>query len=228
MISLHSASKYFGDKHAVEGVSFEVKQGEVVGFLGLNGAGKTTTMRLITGFLQVSDGSVTVDGHDPVVEHISVSRKIGYLPENNPLYTDMQVGEYLGFVREVKGHGDVRKVCEDVGLSDRLDARIEQLSRGYRQRVGLAAAMLGSPDILILDEPTSGLDPVEQEKIRDLIKSLATSKIILFSTHILSEVEDVATRLIIIHRGHIVFDGARPRGKGAVEELFKKYVTTVS
>ncbi len=224
MITLHDARKYFGNTHAVDGVSCEVVKGEVVGFLGLNGAGKTTTMRMVTGVIQPTSGTVTVDGHDPVSDHIIVSRKVGYLPENNPLYADMKVGEYLNFIRDIKGHGDVERISEDVGLQDKLTTKIEALSRGYRQRVGLAAALLGDPQILILDEPTSGLDPVEQEKIRELIKTLAQSKIIIFSTHILSEVEDVATRLIIIHRGRIVYDGEKPHGKGSVEKLFKQHV----
>lgn len=224
MIALHNVTKQFGEKSAVDDISLEVKTGEVVGFLGLNGAGKTTTMRMITGFLSVTKGVVTVDGHDPVAEHVTVSQKIGYLPENNPLYVDMKVSEYLHFIRDVKKHGDIRSIVADVGLTDMMEKKIEQLSRGYKQRVGLAAALLGSPQILILDEPTSGLDPVEQDKIRSLIKKLAETKIIVFSTHILSEVEDVATRLIIIHLGKVVYDGEKPRGKGAVEKLFKEKV----
>lgn len=227
MIILYEVTKNFGQKTAVDSISFEIKQGEVVGFLGLNGAGKTTTMRMITGFLATTKGTVKVDGHDPIDKHVVVSQKIGYLPENNPLYTDMKVSEYLRFVREIKKHGDIDSIVADVGLTDMMDKKIEQLSRGYKQRVGLAAALLGNPQILILDEPTSGLDPVEQEKIRALIKKLAKTKIIIFSTHILSEVEDVATRLIIIHRGKVVYDGAKPVGKGAVEALFKEKVVSI-
>lgn len=224
MITLHEASKYFGEKRAVQDVSFTIKTGEVVGFLGLNGAGKTTTMRLITGYYAPSAGMVTVDAHNPVAEHISVSKKIGYLPENNPLYTDMKVREYLEFVREVKEHGSITEIIEDVGLVDVMDKKIEQLSRGYKQRVGLAVALLGNPSILVLDEPTSGLDPVEQEKIRILIKKLAQSKIVIFSTHILSEVADVATRLIIINGGKIAYDGDKPASLSAIEKLFKEKV----
>lgn len=228
MIVLQNVTKQFGDKTAVDDISFEIKPGEVVGFLGLNGAGKTTTMRMITGFLATSKGTVKVDGHDPMNDHVGVSQKIGYLPENNPLYTDMKVSEYLQFIREVKKHGDIDSIVSDVGLVDMMDKKIDQLSRGYKQRVGLAAALLGNPQILILDEPTSGLDPVEQEKIRSLIKKLAETKIIVFSTHILSEVEDVATRLIIIHMGKVVYDGEKPKGKGAVEKLFKEKVMNSS
>lgn len=227
MIVLQGVTKQFGEKKAVDDVSFEIKPGEVVGFLGLNGAGKTTTMRMITGFLAASSGVVKVDGHDPTRDHVTVSQKVGYLPENNPLYTDMKVSEYLQFIRNVKKHGDIDSIVSDVGLTDMMEKKIDQLSRGYKQRVGLAAALLGSPQILILDEPTSGLDPVEQEKIRSLIKKLAETKIIVFSTHILSEVEDVATRLIIIHFGKVVYDGEKPKGKGAVEKLFKEKVVVI-
>ncbi len=224
MITLHEVSKIFGDKKAVNNISFTIKTGEVVGFLGLNGAGKTTTMRLVTGYYAPTKGLVTVDSHNPVVEHVTVSRKIGYLPENNPLYTDMLVREYLEFIREVKGHGSISEIVEDVGLVEMLDKKIEQLSRGYKQRVGLAAALLGNPSILVLDEPTSGLDPVEQEKIKKLIKKLAETKIIIFSTHILSEVADVATRLIIIHGGSIVYDGAKPESLPEIDKLFRDKV----
>ncbi|MFO0703629.1 MAG: ABC transporter ATP-binding protein [Patescibacteria group bacterium] len=226
MITLHEASKYFGEKRAVQSVSFTVKTGEVVGFLGLNGAGKTTTMRLITGYYSPTSGTVTVDTHNPITEHVSVSKKIGYLPENNPLYGDMKVREYLEFIREVKKHGSIQEIIEEVGLVDVMDKKIEQLSRGYKQRVGLAAALLGNPSILILDEPTSGLDPVEQEKIRHLIKKLAESKIIIFSTHILSEVADVATRLIIINGGKLVYDGEKPASLSEIEKLFKEKVAS--
>lgn len=224
MITLHEVSKHFGVKRAVHDVSFTIKTGEVVGFLGLNGAGKTTTMRLITGYYSPTHGAVSIDGHHPVNEHEAVARKVGYLPENNPLYADMTVEEYLQFVQRVKGCRSVVDIAHEVGLSDMMSKKIEKLSRGYKQRVGLAAALLGDPKILILDEPTSGLDPVEQEKIRNLIKKLAESKIIVFSTHMLSEVADVATRLIIIKDGSIVYDGEKPSGIREIELLFKEKV----
>jgi len=227
MITLQNVSKQFGSKIAVNKISFEIKTGEVVGFLGLNGAGKTTTMRMITGFLTPTNGVIQVDGHDPINEHIAVATKIGYLPENNPQYTDMKVSEYLHFIRDVKKHGSIKEIVYDVGLVDMMDKKIEQLSRGYKQRVGLAAALLGNPKILILDEPTSGLDPIEQEKIRNLIKKLAETKIIVFSTHILSEVEDVATRLIIIDKGQVVYDGDKPKEKGSIERIFKEKINFV-
>lgn len=224
MITVSSVTKTFGEKKAVVDLSFEIKTGEVVGFLGVNGAGKTTTMRMITGILRPTSGTVAVDGHVPVDEHVTVAHKIGYLPENNPLYPDMKVSEYLQFIRDVKGRGGYREIAEKVSITEVLDRKIETLSRGYRQRVGLAAALIGDPTILILDEPTSGLDPIEQDRIRALIAELAVHKIIVFSTHILSEVEDIATRIIIIHHGAKVYDGPKPSGRGAVEKLFKQKV----
>ncbi len=225
MIILTNVTKKFGEKNAVDSLSIEIKTGEVIGFLGVNGAGKTTTMRMITGVLKPTSGTVSIDGVDPLEHHIATTQKIGYLPENNPLYPDMKVEEYLQFIREVKKHGNYLEIAEKIGLIEVLDKKIETLSRGYRQRVGLAAALLGNPHILILDEPTSGLDPIEQDRIRALITELAKEKVIVFSTHILSEVEDIATRIIIINRGQKVYDGPKPKGKGAVEKLFKTKVT---
>ena len=224
MILLSSVSKKFKNKTAVDNISFKAKEGEIIGFLGPNGAGKTTTMRLILGYLAPTKGKISIDNLDPLEDRIEVLRQIGYLPENNPLYQEMRVSEYLQFIASVKNVDDFLETVSHVGLSEVLNSKIEELSRGYKQRVGLSAALLGDPSILILDEPTSGLDPLEQEKIRDLIKKLAKSKTIIFSTHILSEVEDVASRLIIIDKGKIVFDGKKPKGKGAVEKLFKKLV----
>ena len=233
MISLSSVSKKFKDKTAVDNISFKAKEGEIIGFVGPNGAGKTTTMRLILGYLAASEGKIAIDDLDPSDDRINVLKKIGYLPENNPLYQEMKVSEYLQFIAAVKNVDTFEETASQVGLNEVLDSKIEELSRGFKQRVGLGAALLGEPSILILDEPTSGLDPLEQEKIRDLIKKLANptssrlrgvKKTIIFSTHILSEVEDVANRLIIIDKGKIVFDGKKPRGKGGVEKLFKKLV----
>jgi len=224
MILLTSVTKKFNQKTAVDNISFKAKEGEIIGFLGPNGAGKTTTMRLIVGYLLASKGKISINDLDPVDNRIKVLKQIGYLPENNPLYQEMRVDEYLQFITKLKEANIFFGVANSVGLTDVLKTKIEELSRGYKQRVGLAAALLGNPSILILDEPTSGLDPLEQEKIRDLIKKLARKKTIIFSTHILSEVEDVATRLIIINQGKIVYSGIKPKGKGAVEKLFKKLV----
>lgn len=225
MISLTSVSKKFKTKTAVDNVSFKAKEGDIIGFLGPNGAGKTTTMRLILGYLTPTHGKVRVDNIDPIDDRISVLKSIGYLPENNPLYVEMRVREYLKFVADIKGISSFDAIARDVGLNDVLNARIEELSRGFKQRVGLAAALLADPPTLILDEPTSGLDPIEQEKIKELIIKIAKKKTIIFSTHILSEVEDVANRLIIINRGKLVFDDDKPKGKGGVEKLFRKLVT---
>lgn len=224
MILLSSVTKKFKNKTAVDNISFKAKEGEIIGFLGPNGAGKTTTMRLILGYLTPTEGKILVDNLDPIESRIEVLKKIGYLPENNPLYQEMRVYEYLIFIARVKDVNVFNETAVKVGLTDVLNTKIEELSRGYKQRVGLTAALLGNPSILILDEPTSGLDPLEQEKIRDLIKKLSKNKTIIFSTHILSEVENVANRLIIIDKGKIVFEGAKPKGRGGVEKLFKKLV----
>jgi ABC-2 type transport system ATP-binding protein len=224
MINLSSVTKVFGEKKAVDQISFKAKKGEIIGFLGPNGAGKTTTMRLILGYLKPTEGEILVDNHNPIEDRVAVVKKIGYLAENNPLYPEMKVREYLQFIASVKKDDNWEKIADAVGLAEVLGKKIEELSRGFKQRVGLAAALLGDPKILILDEPTSGLDPLEQEKMRALIKKLGKEKTIIFSTHILSEVEDVASRLIIINQGKIVYDGVKPKGKGAVEKLFKKTV----
>lgn len=224
MIYLHQVSKKFADKIAVDKISFKAKEGEIIGFVGPNGAGKTTTMRLIMGYLKPTEGEIKVDGADPIKERIKVLEKVGYLPENNPLYQEMKVAEYLQFIAQLKKENNSQEIISQVGLDEVLSQKIEELSRGFKQRVGLAAALFGNPKILILDEPTSGLDPLEQGKIRAFIKKQAKKKTIIFSTHILSEVEDIANRLIIINKGRIVYDGVKPKGRGGVEKLFKKVV----
>ncbi|MEK7079484.1 MAG: ABC transporter ATP-binding protein [Patescibacteria group bacterium] len=224
MISVDKVTKKFKDKTVLHNVSFEAKKGEIIGFLGPNGAGKTTTMRIILGYLTPTSGSVKINGLNPQEDRIKILSTVGYLPENNPLYPEMKVKEYLHFVASLKKEENIDGIVTDVALEEVLKTKIEELSRGYKQRVGLAAALCGNPDILILDEPTSGLDPIEQEKIRDLIKKLSKNKTIIFSTHILSEIEEIADKVIIIHRGNKVFDGFKPKKKGAVELLFKKTV----
>lgn len=221
MIFLNSVSKFFGEKKAVDNISFSAKKGEIIGFLGPNGAGKTTTMRLILGYLSSSKGEIKINNLDPIKNRIEVLKKIGYLPENNPLFGEMKVKEYLDFVAKIKNEKNQEEIIKKIGLEEVLNQKIEELSRGFKQRVGLAAALFGNPEILILDEPTSGLDPIEQDKIKSLIKKISKNKIIIFSTHILSEIEDVADRVIIIHQGKIVYDGKKPKGKGGVERLFK-------
>ncbi len=222
MIVLSSVTKKFNKNTAVDSINFKAQEGEIIGFLGPNGAGKTTTMRLILGYLHPTVGKVSINNLDPLKNRIEALKQIGYLPENNPLYQEMRVDEYLEFIAKVKSADSISEIVSRVGLQEVMSKKIEELSRGFKQRVGLAGALLGNPDILVLDEPTSGLDPLEQEKIKNLIKSLARKKTVIFSTHILSEAEDVATKLIIINQGKILYDGVKPKGKGAVEKLFKK------
>lgn len=224
MISLLNVTKQFGIKTAVSDVTFDAKPGDIVGFVGPNGAGKTTTMRLIVGLLMPTAGTVSLFGNNPVSNRMEILPRIGYLPENNPLPQDMTVEEYLSFIADIKKERHLAKLVIDLHIDDSLTKRIEQLSRGYRQRVGLAAALCGNPDILLLDEPTSGLDPIEQDVIKNYIAKLAKKRIVLFSTHILSEIEDIATRLLMIHNGKVIFDGNKPKGKGSVESLFKKLI----
>lgn len=225
MIIFEKVSKIYGSKKAVNGVDFEMKDNQIMGLLGPNGAGKTTTMRLLCGLLKPDEGRVMVNGLIPSEKKIATNNIIGYLPENNPLYPEMTARDYLDFVANLRSDTkSVEDVSEKVGLNEMLGKKIESLSRGYRQRVGLASALLGNPRILILDEPTSGLDPIEQAKIRALIKKLGDDRLVILSTHILSEAEEIADRLLIINEGVLVFDGKKPSGKGEVEKLFMKKV----
>ena len=210
MIKVEGLSKRYARTTAVDNVSFEVKKGEIVGFLGPNGAGKTTTMRVLTCFLPPSSGSVNVAGFDVVEQPMEVKKRIGYLPETPPLYPEMEVEEYLTFVAKLKGlpSGDIKKrvgeVSERCAVADVTKKLISKLSKGYRQRVGLAQAIIHNPDVLILDEPTSGLDPKQILDTRSLIKSLAGDHTIILSTHILPEVEQVCEHVIIINKGKVV------------------------
>ncbi len=226
MISITSLSKKFNlaSNFAVNNISFKAKEGEIIGFLGPNGAGKTTTMRLILGYLIPTSGEILIDKLKPSENRIKILENIGYLPENNPLYPEMKVKEYLQFIAQIKNISNIDEIIKKVNLNEVLNKKIEELSRGFKQRVGLAAALIGDPKFLILDEPTSGLDPIEQDKIRLLIKKLSKNKVIIFSTHILSEVEDIANIIIIIHQGKIIFNGKKPSGHGSVEKLFRKLV----
>lgn len=224
MIELTHVYKQFGIKIAVSDLTFKAQVGDIIGFVGPNGAGKTTTMRLITGLLKPTEGKVKVFEKNPITDRLSTLPRLGYLPENNPLPTDMTVMEYLVFIAGVKKETHVEKIVQELHIDDVYDKKIEQLSRGYKQRVGLAASLCGKPEILLLDEPTSGLDPIEQDVIKELIQKLAKKRIVIFSTHILSEIEDVATRVLIINKGSLLFDGPKPKGKGSVETLFKKLI----
>src|SRR5579871_5807514 len=210
MITVRSLTKRYARTVAVDNISFEVQKGQIVGFLGPNGAGKTTTMRILTCFLPPSAGSATVAGFDVLEQPLEVKKRIGYLPETPPLYPEMEVGEYLVFVGKLKGlsGSNLRKrvdeVCERCSVADVREKLISKLSKGYRQRVGLAQAIIHNPDVLILDEPTAGLDPKQINETRDLIRSLAGDHTIVLSTHILPEVEQTCERVIIINKGKLV------------------------
>ena len=210
MIEVKNISKTFGTQFALDHVSFKVDKGEVVGLLGPNGAGKSTLMKIITCYIPPSDGDVTVCGHSIYDDPIDVRRHIGYLPELNPLYPDMYVREYLRFVAGLSSvkHRAQRadEMIEITGLTPEAHKKIEQLSKGYRQRVGLAQALIHDPEVLILDEPTTGLDPNQLEFIRTLIRNIGKEKVVLLSTHIMQEVEAMCSRAIIINQGRIVAD----------------------
>ncbi len=209
MIEINNLVKRYGDKKAVNGISFTVNDDEVLGFLGPNGAGKSTTMNIITGYLSSTSGTVKVNGHDILEEPELAKKEIGYLPENPPLYTDMTVNEYLDFICDLKGvdkhkrRKQLEKIISMVKISEVTDRLIGNLSKGYKQRVGIAQALVGNPSILILDEPTVGLDPSQIIEIRKLIKSLSKSHSIIISSHILSEIQEIADRVVIINNGKI-------------------------
>jgi ABC-2 type transport system ATP-binding protein len=209
-IEVSNLHKYYGEQAALGGVSFKVKTGEIVGFLGPNGAGKSTTMKIITGFIPASSGTVSVCGMNVEENSMEVRKKIGYLPEHNPLYLDMYVKEYLGFVADVyhikNKKARIDEMIQLVGLEREQSKKIGALSKGYRQRVGLAQAMIHDPEVLILDEPTSGLDPNQLVDIRNLIKKIGKTKTVMMSTHIMQEVEAICDRIVIINNGLIVAD----------------------
>ena len=213
MIQVENLSKYYGTFPALKGVSFEVPTGQVLGFLGPNGAGKSTTMKILTGYLYASGGSASVDGIDVAKNPLEVRRRVGYLPETNPLYADMRVDDYLRFVAQVRGlrGSDVKSGIDRVvgvcGLQKVFKKGIDELSKGFKQRVGLAQAMVHDPQILVLDEPTSGLDPNQIVEIRELIRSLGANRTVILSTHYLQEVDAAADRTIIVAGGQIVADG---------------------
>ena len=209
-IEVSTISKYYGQQKALDKVSFSIKSGEIVGFLGPNGAGKSTMMRILTTYLNANEGTASVNGYDVVEEQREVQKSIGYLPENNPLYPDMYVKEYLSFSEEVYKLTDSKKrideVIEETGLTSHVGKKIQELSKGYKQRVGLANALLHRPKVLILDEPTTGLDPNQLVEIRQLIRKVGKNTTILLSTHIMQEVEAMCDRVIIINKGKIVAD----------------------
>ena len=207
-IEVQNVVKNYGKQKALNNVSFSIKSGEIVGFLGPNGAGKSTIMKILTTYLQQNEGDVKVNGFDTLLNPMEVKRSVGYLPEHNPLYLELYVKEYLNF------HANIHKVSKNrmneviklVGLTPEIGKKISQLSKGYRQRVGLAAALLHDPDVLVLDEPTTGLDPNQLAEIRSMIQEIGKTKTILLSTHIMQEVEAMCDRVIIINKGEIVAD----------------------
>ncbi|MEY3199507.1 MAG: hypothetical protein RJA13_1465 [Bacteroidota bacterium] len=209
-IEVKNLFKYYGDQAAVKDVSFTVSKGEIVGFLGPNGAGKSTTMKILTGFISASSGEVKICGLPVDVDSLNTRQLIGYLPEHNPLYLDMYVKEYLEFVGKIYHIKNVKErvneMIKAVGLDVEQNKKLSALSKGYRQRVGLAAAIIHDPEVLILDEPTSGLDPNQLVEIRELIKKIGKSKTVILSTHIMREVEAICDRVLIINKGQIVAD----------------------
>ena len=211
-IKVEGLSKNYGQQKAVNGISFEAMPGKILGFLGPNGAGKSTTMKMLTGYLQPTSGRATLGGFDTQLQSLEMRRILGYLPENTPLYTDMYVREFLAFVADTyqleHTAVKVKEVIDRVGLGEEQHKKINMLSKGYKQRVGLAQAIIHQPEILILDEPTSGLDPNQLSDIRTLIKDLGANKTVILSTHIMQEVEALCDQVIIIRKGEIVANSA--------------------
>lgn len=230
-IAVTNLTKEYGSQKAIDSISFNVEKGEIVGFLGPNGAGKSTTMKILTGYIRASSGVATVNHFDVAAQSMQAKSSIGYLPEHNPLYTDMYVVEFLQFVArlyDLKGKACTSRIEEMIhlcGLGKERHKKIAQLSKGYRQRVGLAQAFIHQPPVLILDEPTTGLDPNQLVEIRELIRTLGKDKTVLFSTHIMQEVEALCDRVIIINRGKIVADSllATLRQSGeSLEDVFRR------
>ena len=228
MIEVSHVSRNFGDFRAVNDVSFSIPTGQIVGLLGPNGAGKTTTMRMITGFLAPSAGSVKIDGIDITENPVEAKRKIGYMPESAPLYGEMIVEDYLRYIAEIYGQNPEEKVpllCKECGLKEVMSKNISELSRGNRQRVALAHALMNDPEILILDEPTSGLDPNQVEDVRSIIREIGKTRTVIVSTHILSEVETICSRAIIISGGKLVADSSIEELKNSIGTSSTVYIT---
>jgi ABC-2 type transport system ATP-binding protein len=235
MIQVNNIYKRFGSIHAVDGISFSVGKGEVLGFLGPNGAGKSTTMKILTCFLQPDSGTASVGGCDILEDPVGVRQSLGYVPENVPLYEDMSVGSFLRFVCDVRGIKGgaateaIDRVVEQCAISSVYHQVMETLSKGYKRRVGLAQAFLHDPSILILDEPTDGLDPNQKHDVREMISSMAQDKCIIISTHILEEVDAVCNRAIIIAHGKVLADGTpqelSKKGDGKLDVYFREITT---
>lgn len=224
-IEVKNLSKYYGKQSAVQDLSFRLEVGQIVGFLGPNGAGKSTTLKMLLGLLAPTSGTVQIDGKDPQEQGTDLKKQMGYLAENNPLYPEMYVREFLAFIGNIHQLQNlnfrIQEVIEWVGLQKEAHKKIQELSKGYQQRVGIALAILHDPQILILDEPTSGLDPNQRDEIRDLIKSLQKDRIILFSSHILSEVEAICDRVLLIDKGKLISDSPMKQIKD-LEKFFKE------
>tara|TARA_B100000945_G_scaffold318212_1_gene322591 strand:+ start:784 stop:1473 length:690 start_codon:yes stop_codon:yes gene_type:complete len=225
-VNVKNISKYYQKKRVLNNISFSLKKGEIVGFLGPNGAGKSTLMKIICSHIKQDAGTVLVCGKNNLKESEKIKEKIGFLSENNPLYEYMYVKEFLNFIKSIhkKDNTYLMKVIELVDLKSVLNKKIETLSKGFRQRVGIAQALIHDPEIIILDEPTSGLDPNQLIKIRDLLLSIVKNKCILFSSHILQEVESICDRIIIINNGEIILDKYKEEFNISIEETFKELI----
>ncbi|MCX6581979.1 MAG: ATP-binding cassette domain-containing protein [Candidatus Aminicenantes bacterium] len=212
MIKFENLTRYYGDVCAVDHVSFEVKKGEILGFLGPNGAGKTTTYRILTGYLQATDGTIKVKDYDIHDDQLEIKKLIGYLPESAPIYHDMLVYDYLDYIADIRGVAEagklphIKELADLCSLNEVMHKTVNQLSKGYRQRVGIAHALMGNPEILVLDEPTVGLDPNQIVDTREIIKRIGKEKTIIFSTHILSEAKATCDRFVIINKGKLAAD----------------------
>ncbi len=236
LIEVKSLDKKFGAIHAVNNLSFSVKKGEVLGFLGPNGAGKSTTMKMITGFLEPTSGTVSVCGHDVLDEPIAVKEKIGYLPEGAPAYGEMTVKNFLNFIADIRGFKGKEKqdrvdgIIKKINLETVCNQTIDTLSKGFKRRVGVAQALLHDPEVLIMDEPTDGLDPNQKHEVRMLINEMAEHKAIIISTHIMEEVDAICTRAIIIASGQLLFDGTPEEllaksDSGRMDDVFRDITT---
>lgn len=231
MINAIGLTKYYGLNCAVDNLSFNAKKGEILGFLGPNGAGKTTTMRILTGYMPPTSGQVTIGGYDVIDQSLEVRRLVGYLPESVPLYADMRVKEYLKFMSKLRKLNNIdiriKEILDEVGIKDRADSYIEKLSKGMRQRVGLAQALIHKPEVLILDEPTIGLDPVQIIEVRKLIQQIGKERTVLLSTHILSEAQQICDRVMIINRGRLVAEDTPEHLQKRLSGSRKVYIRVV-
>ena len=235
-IQINNISKFYGSQKALDDITFELKKGELVGFLGPNGAGKSTLMKIITGYLAPNNGLVKINGEIVTPQNHEIRKEIGYLPEHNPLYTDLYIKEYLsltaGFYQLTEKSKKVKQVIEMTGLGTEQHKKIKALSKGYRQRVGLAQALIHNPSILILDEPTTGLDPNQLEEIRSMIREISKEKTVLFSTHIMQEVEAICNRVIIINQGKTIADDSVEQIKAgqllSKQQVFVEFASAVN